>query len=302
MDPTRALKFVSSRLSGRRLDWTIAGLAFLVTMLPQRLLSPWTNGLAHAISVPLLPLTHSGSYLRDRIRPPRERFDARAPEAIALAQEAEQYRTLYEGARLQAERLERAIAALQAVSTRVGEQGVRFVEASVVGADPSRRDGVVRINAGARHGVVARAPVFIDGDIFAGMVADEVGPFTASVIPATRLSGILVRVLPATGSNPGVALGAYPRGVLKPTPRGTWTAELPAAEGLAPGAIVRLEDERYPRAALGARVGVVTSVEPLEQAPLARRIEVAPIVALASAPTVVVVAAEAADAAEGSSR
>jgi hypothetical protein len=302
MDLTRALQFVSSRLSGRRLDWGLALLALILTVLPQRFLAPWTNGLAHAISVPLLPLTHSGSYLRDRIRPPRERFDPRAPEAIQLAQEAEHYRTLYEGARLQSERLERAIASLQAVSTRVGEQGVRFIEASVVGSDPSRRDGVVRINAGARHGVVARSPVFIDGDIFGGMVADEVGPFTASVIPATRLSGILVRVLPAAGSNPNAPLDAYPRGVLKPTPRGTWTAELPAVEGLAPGAVVRLEDERYPRAALGARVGVVTTVEPLEQAPLARRVEVTPIMPLASAPAVVVVAAEPADGASGGAK
>lgn len=295
MDLSRAFKFVSSRLSGRRLDWALAAVALVLSLMPQRALAPWTNGLAHALSVPLLPLTHAGTYLRDRLRPPRERFDPRAPEAIALAQEAEHYRTLYEGARLQSERLERAIASLQAVSTRLGEQGVRFIEASVVGADPTRKDGVVRINAGARHGVVARAPVFIDGDIFAGLVADEVGPFTAAVIPATRLSGILVRVLPAAGSDPAVPFGAYPRGVLKPTTRGTWTAELPADEGLAVGSIVRLEDERYPRAALGARVGVVIGAEPLEQAPLARRIEVAPVVALASAPAVVVVAAEGSD-------
>lgn len=295
MEASRLLQSIAGRLSGRRLDWLLAFVALVIALLPAHALAPWTNTLARIAFVPMAPLTHAGMFLRDRIRPPRAAFDPRAPEVMALAQEAEQFRTLYESARLQSERLERSLGELGAVSTRVGEQGVRFIEASVTGGDPTRAAGVVRINAGTRHGVTPRAPVFLDGDVLAGMVADEVGPFSATVIPSTRLSGILVRILPAAGSDPRVPLSSYPRAVLKPTPNGGWSAEVPAAEGLAVGATVRFEDDRYPRAALGTRVGVVSAVEPLDQAPLARRIEVAPIRPLAEALSVVVVSPEVAE-------
>jgi hypothetical protein len=56
---------------------------------------------------------------------------------------------------------------------------------------------------------------------------------------------------------------------------------------LAPGMVARLADDRFGRAALGARIGVVVSVEPLEQAPLARRVEIRPITELESLASVI---------------
>ena len=96
MELSRFLQFLATRLSGRRLDGTLAVLALLLLLLPARVLTPWTNPAARLLSVPLAPLTHAGMYLRDRIRPPRESFDARAPEVIRLESELAQYRTLYE--------------------------------------------------------------------------------------------------------------------------------------------------------------------------------------------------------------
>jgi hypothetical protein len=53
--------------------------------------------------------------------------------------------------------------------------------------------------------------------------------------------------------------------------------------------IARVADDRMPRSALGARVGRVIAIAPIEQVPLARRIEVEPIAEARDATSAVVV-------------
>jgi hypothetical protein len=53
--------------------------------------------------------------------------------------------------------------------------------------------------------------------------------------------------------------------------------------------IARVADDRMPRSALGARVGRVIAIAPIEQVPLARRIEVEPIAEAREATSAVVV-------------
>ena len=113
MNATRLLQFISARLTGRRLDWTLVAIAFLLAVLPARLLAPWTSDVARIVSVPIVPLMHLGMATRDAIRPPREAFDHRAPEVIALEMQAEAARTLFEQARLRVESLEREVATLK---------------------------------------------------------------------------------------------------------------------------------------------------------------------------------------------
>lgn len=279
-------------LSGKRLDRLLVALALVLALLPERLLLPWSSDLARLCTMPIAPVSHLGVYLRDRIRPPKAAFDPRAPEVLELESEVERFRRLYEAARLEGERLERTIAALDAVSTRVGGGRHRLLEASIVGSDPTRSDGVLRINAGQRHGVTAGAPAFLDGDAFVGVVGSDVGAVGASVVPSIRLQSIGVRIYPAAGSDPSRPPSAAPGAMLKPTGRGTWEADVASAADLAVGMVARLADERVPKSALGARVGVVVDVRPVEQAPLARRIEVAPIVDFAAIGTVVLAVPE----------
>ena len=66
--------------------------------------------------------------------------------------------------------------------------------------------------------------------------------------------------------------------------------------------IARLADDRYGRAALGSRVGIVLSVEPLDEAPNARRIVVQPVVDFGELASVIIVSDGAASAAEGEPR
>lgn len=288
MTPIRAIRL----LTGRRLDWTLAAVALLLALLPRPVLRPWTSDLARVVVVPLAPLTHVGSVVRDRIRPVRGEFDPRAPEVVELEQELAQSRMLVEQSRLEIERLERSIASIGAVSARIGGEGARLAEATVVAVDADRGDGVVRINAGSRHGVRAGAPVLADGDVLVGIVGDDVGPFTSSVLPLHRVKGIGVRLYPPQAADPRAPAQGFPGAVLKPIAGSRWEGEVASPLELSEGLVARLADDRYPRVALGARVGTVVAVTPIEQAPLARRVEVAPIVTLAERASVVVVVVE----------
>jgi len=282
------MRFIRS-LTGRRLDWALAAVALVLALLPIRSLIGWTDDLARLVSVPLAPVMHLGTFLREQLRPAHRTFDPQAPETVALEREIAQYRMLYEQARLEAERLERSLATIRGVSARIDAPDTRFAEASVIAGDASRRDGVLTLNAGERHGVRAGAAALVDGDIFVGVVAPEVGSFSCAMIPSHKLPSIGARLFPPGGSDPRIPVASYPGAVLKPTGRGTWTAEVATSLALAPGMVARLADERYGRAALGARIGTVVAVEPVEQAPLARRVEIRPMLDSGSLSTVVLV-------------
>jgi len=296
---------VQHLLTGRRLDWTLLACALVVSVAPVRMLRPWTNDLARLVLVPFVPVTHLGTSLRDRIRPSIESFDPKSPETIALEAEVERMRTLYETSRLDALRLEEVIRGLQATSTRAGGGALLDVGAttgSVVAGDPNGPHGVVRINAGSRHGVAAGSAVFVGGDVFAGLVTHDVGAFISTVLPSTRLPSIGCRLFPVEGSDPARTVAIAPGAVLKPTGRGTWTAEVASAGEIAVGMIARVTDERLPRSALGARIGRIVAVEPIEQVPLARRIEVEPITEARDAISAVVVIERRSDGGEGGPR
>lgn len=288
MDPTRLYRFLRERLSGRRLDWTIAGLALLLALLPVRALSGWTGDLARIVAVPVVPLMHGGMALRDWIRPPREAFDPRAPEVVELEMAAERYRSLFEQSRLKTEALEREVAELKGIRERLPDPRVQLASASVVGLDPTRADGLVRINIGARHGLHRDAPVLMQGDVLAGVVAQEPSEFVSLVRPAARCS-LAVRLYPAAGADPARAVGSFPGTVLKPVDGGMWLGDIFAADAdVRVGDLARLADERYGDVARGLRVGVVRRIVPNEENPLVRRVEVEPVVPLAQAASVVV--------------
>lgn len=286
MNSKRLLHFIASK----RFDWLLAGVALLLALLPVWTLKPWTNDVARIVIVPFVPVTHVGMALRDRIRPPHATWNPSAPETIALINELSYTKTLYEAARLESARLEGTIAALNAVSTRLGDARPDLIEASVVALDPSRVGGAIQVNAGERNGVVAGAAVFINGDLFAGVVSGDIGAFVSTVIPSLKMASIGSRLYPREGSDPRTPLANYPGAVLKPTGRGTWTAEVASAVDLRVGLFARVSDDRLPRAALGTIIGRVIAVEPIEQVPLARRIEVEPIMTLEDVSSVIICA------------
>jgi rod shape-determining protein MreC len=293
MDPTRLYRFLRERLSGRRLDGTIAAIALILALLPARVLSGWTSDVARIVAVPIVPLMHGGMALRDWLRPPRDAFDPRAPEVVELEMAAERYRSLFEQSRLKTESLEREVLELKGIRSRLAEQGfasdrVQLATASVVGTDPTRTEGLVRLNVGSRHGVHRDAPVIARGDVFAGVVAQDPSEFVALVRPASRCS-LAVRLYPASGVEPERPAGAFAGTVLKPADGGIWLGDIFASDlDVRAGDLARLADERLGDVARGLRVGVVRRIVPNEENPLVRRVEVEPLSALAQEPSVVV--------------
>jgi hypothetical protein len=71
---------------------------------------------------------------------------------------------------------------------------------------------------------------------------------------------------------------------LEPTGDGAWEADLLEADaGLQPGDRVRVNEPRWPAAVQGYELGRVAAIEPHEEQPLWRRLRVEPVVDLASA-------------------
>lgn len=287
MNATRLLQFIASRITGKRLDWTLAAIAFLLAVLPARFLAPWTSDVARIVSVPIVPLMHLGMAARDAIRPPREAFDHRAPEVIALEMQAEAARTLFEQSRLKVESLEREVAALKGIRAQIGSSAVALETATVVGVDPTRRDGLVRLNVGARHGVHRDSVVIAGSDAFAGLVVNDPSEFVSLVRPALKCA-ISVRLYPADGLDANRDQRGLQGTVLKPADGGVWLGDIASDAPIKEGEIARLTDERYGGVAKGLRVGRVRRVLANEKVPGARIVEVEPIATLADESTVIV--------------
>ncbi len=288
MNPSRFFRFLTGRLTGRRLDWAIVVVLLLIALMPARGLQPWTGDLARIVAVPIVPLMHFGLATRDRLRPPRATFDPRAPEVIEMEMASERYRTLFEQQRLRVEALEREMLQLRAVRARLGNSGAELATARVVGLDPTRRDGLVRIAVGLRHGVRRDAAVIAHGDILAGVIGADPGEFISLAKPSTRCT-LGVRLYPADGVEPAREPSVYLGTVLKPTDGGLWLGDIASDAEVSVGQIARLSDDRFGSAGRGMRVGRVRRILPNEEVPLARRVEVEPLIELADESEVIVV-------------
>ena len=264
----------------------MVGVVFLLTLLPARLLT-WTSDVARIASVPIVPLMHLGMVARNAIRPPQQAFDHRAPEVIALEMQAEAARTLFEQSRLRVKGLEREVSALKGVRGQVGNNAVQLETATVVGVDPTRREGLARINVGARHGVHRDSVVIISGDVFGGLVVSDPAEFVSVVRPALKCT-LSVRLYPAEGIDPSRDPKVLQGTVLKPTEGGVWTGDIASDLAIREGEIARLTDERYGSVAKGLRVGRVRRILPNEQVPGARIVEVEPFALLVDESTVIV--------------
>lgn len=280
MQLRRLFQFITTRLSGKRLDWALACLALLLSLLPARALAWWTADVARVASVPIVPLMHLGMAMRDWIRPPREAFDPRSPEVIALEMQAERARTLFEQSRLKVEELDRQVASLKGARSAVRTGDVLLESARVVGIDPVRREGLVRLNVGARHGVHRDAVVIVRDDVLGGLVASEPAEFFALVRPASRCT-LGVRLYPDAEADARIDARGFPGTVLKPGDGGVWLGDLASNAQIAEGSIARLVDDRFPSFAQGLRVGRVRRILASEAVPGARVVEVAPIAELA---------------------
>ena len=252
--------------------------AILITLsfLPARWLAGWTADVAGFVNVILIPSKHGLTALRSWLRPPPDVF-AGAPEKLReLELRYEEAIHRYRQLEIERDALEGRIALLEQAKRRSKAGDLtRLRAATVIGVTrPSARSaGALLLNIGALHGVLPGMVASTDGEILVGRVADTVQRFGATVVPATGLGGFAVEFVP-----PDALVGDPPR---EPRPRGVlsakgdvWTVDLSQPGAIAVGWIAVVAEERWPRSALGLRVGVVESVTARDDAPLMRRITV----------------------------
>jgi hypothetical protein len=258
--------------------WLLAlTLMLVLSLLPARWLVGWTAEVADFANVALTPSKHALSSLRHWLRPVPDPMDA-APEAVReLEEQLELARRYYKGLEIEREMLLERIALLERAKQRSGAgDATRTLFGTVVGTTPprARSAGSLQLNIGAMHTVMPGMIATWEGDILVGRVADSVQRFSSSVIPATALPGFTVQFFPPDGS---LSARDAPRGVL--ASRGdSWTVDLTQPGDVAVGWLVLVAEERWPRASLGLRVGLVESVQVRDDAPLMRRITVQPFV------------------------
>lgn len=253
------------------------GLMLALSLLPARWLVGWTAEVADFANVILTPTKHAFSSLRHWLRPIPNVLESQ-PEAVReLEAQLERARTYYKSLEIERDLLLQRIALLERARTLSGAgDRTRTISGTVVGVTPpsARSIGSVQLNVGAMQGVAPGMIATWDGDVLVGRVADSVQRFSASVVPATALPGFTVRFFPPDRE---LNASAAPLGVLG-SKGGVWTVDLTNPGDVAVGWIVRVAEERWPRAALGLRVGVVESVTVRDDAPLMRRVTVQPLV------------------------
>jgi len=249
-----------------------------LALTPPRLLSGWTAEVAGLATLPLVPIQHGGRVAARWLRPSLSEIARERRSLESLARERDEARALYRRLELENERLEREIEMLAAVAARVPGSAVRAIRATVVAATrpgPRSPAGTLRINVGARHGVDAGLAAIRDGDAIVGRIVDPPGALSGTITPVGGVGPMEVLFLPPDDDRP--AAEAI-RGILKPDGRGGFVADLGRAEGVGPGWVARLADERWPRGAWGLRVATVTATRPLDTSPLHTRVELVPAV------------------------
>ncbi|MBL9118372.1 MAG: hypothetical protein JNL80_00485 [Phycisphaerae bacterium] len=247
-----------------------------LSLLPTRWLAGWTADVAGFANVILTPSKHALTSVRHWLRPPPDIF-AGAPEKLReLELRNEEAIKRYRQLEIERDGLQERIAMLErAKRWPAAGDLTRLRAGTVIGVTrPSARSaGALQLNIGAMHGVLPGMVASIEGEIFVGRVAETVQRFSASVIPSTGLSGFAVRFSPPGSPFAQATNDAAPRGVLT-VKDDVWTVDLSQPGAIAVGWVACVAEDRWPRSALGLRVGVVESVSVRDDAPLMRRITV----------------------------
>ena len=256
----------------------------LLAFLPTRWLVPWTSDVGSIIALPLTPLGHAAGSALAFVRPPSGQELPSEGELNRILDERDAYRGRWHAARLQVEQLELELAQLQNARS-APELGVSADwsprNAAVVRHTPGGHGGLLRLNAGIRHGVTAGTVAVVDGDQLVGRVADGVGQLSSVLIPIGSTSDdtsndLLARIQPMDDTlavDDGVSIRLKPigggllQGLVARDPGQTAVVQ--------PGQAVRLaRDRAWQQTAWGMLIGTVVRVEASDETPLRERITV----------------------------
>lgn len=242
----------------------------LLALLPLRAIR-WTGWFADKADAALTPISDPLSRL-SRWLSPAAPGNARPGEVLALEEARDRYELLWHQERERNQQLERLIEELQAGLDLNPDAPASQLGAAVVGVSSDQSSGLLKVRAGARHGVELGTVAATQGVHLVGRVE--------------RVTDRLCWVRPITDAAAGRVEGAVIDGdarracSLLPTRDGRLRGLVAAGEAgpaLEVGQTVRLSDPGWHRSAQMLVIGRIAQIEPAPDQPLRSIITVEPI-------------------------
>ena len=243
-------------------------------LMPTSWMRPCTGTLAGIVNVPVQPFGDFAVRLRNWIWSPDDPLAPESDKVRYLTEQLEMARQLAHARQWQIEALEEEIREL--TDARRFDRGQSTFETLFARITGRSASGLLRLNAGTRHGVKAGAVAVFRGGHLIGRVAGDVGRLSSWLVPLTDpATGLLeVVLLPADGSE--IDLRAAPRLQLVADGAGGLVGDLPRDVPIQRGDLVEVADPTWPESAWGLKVGVVDAVSVNEKHPLRSQVRVLP--------------------------
>lgn len=254
---------------------------FVLAAVPMRY-TRWTAGFADLAATVSAPVSNAVRWVADPLtRPLRRSTDPALAEQFRQELEVSRQRAL--DLELKVRSLERLVFELQRGADLTPELGVRQIAAPVIGRFTESSSSALQVRAGAGRGVVENAVAVVEGLQLLGRV-ERVASAWCVVRPINDRSsgGLMALIMTGESLDAGIPCRLEPAGGGLLRGPATWVFE-PARQGpveIAPGMVVRLRDETWPRSAQFLIVGEVVAVEPAPDEPTRTLVTVAPTVPL----------------------
>ena len=238
---------------------------------------PWPLVLASIVNVPVQPLGDFGVRFRNWLWKQGDPLADESERVQILTDQFEELRAVTYAKQLTIEALQEEVRELQEAH-RLHEGTAHIVPlfARITSRSPDRAGGIVRLNAGSRHGVTAGTVAVFRGGHLIGRVAGDVGRLSSWLIPITDpATGFLeVVILPADELEP--RMDKAPRVLLRPDGTGGLVGDLDKSFEVSRGDIAVLSDPSWPLGGQGMKVGRLESVTASTAQPLLETVLVRP--------------------------
>jgi len=264
--------------SARALPVTLL-LTFVIAFLPGQALG-WTRLPAELMRLVMGPFgslgVSAGQVIRPTPKPPGSNQVIDDEFVRHLQEERDNFERLYLLEQSRVDNLQGQLEQIQKIPLESLAATKALLTANIVLRSPTAGSGSVVLNRGANHGVQPGTVAVYNGVHLMGRVTDDVSGVQCTLLPLTNKANRLIecRVIPK--DRPDLRPSEAPRVGLVPTGEGVFTDQPNAAEPIAVGDTVRLDDTSWPTSAQKMIVGVVESVEVNDLDPLRKVIVVRP--------------------------
>ena len=269
----------------------------VLAILPTNWLA-WTRDLSDIVRLPITPVAHAGNLLAGWLRPVdavdgMNESDLRE-RMVVLEDERDRFKRLYHALQLRTQDLSAQLGLLQGLPDRMlqGPRPPLILPTDVTARDPG--DVVSPVEVEVTPQIDERVNV---GDVaiwrheyLVGRVASR-SSFRVTILPLAHLDTgpFQVAVLIPGQEEAGLA---PPRMLLNPLGDGSFAGEVDHRHGTLPGSQVVLADSEWPPWAQALGVGVIESVEQIDEAPLRDLVIVRPRIQLHQLPEIILLASD----------